>query len=502
MGYGKEIGTHLANLIVEMVLSEEGNAYDQVLTNPKHGYVYHGTDQDNVSTYHHLNGSHVALNGHTGNWEHKGKNKKLVATTGESPKSLESHLNKVASRAKSSQNQKWRNDTMKSLGLNKVRGAVSGKTYWESANLTDDEVAFLNEETLLTETADDTSAYGYKEHPLHKDFKAAGMHLSWSNHDDDGNHMHVYKKGPNNEHVKGPQPHGQHTITTHMNDHDAFKPNWRHIETPKGHLFGRDAFKETSGRGNASLKQHLKSGAVSLKEETLSEAGTVGDYHAVATRYGYTKVGEHNPPSSNSTGAGGFYGGGGTIHKYEHKPSGATLTIHHKSGINPGDRDRVSFLHGLPGGLGSTYGKTPAGLEAHLAAKHAVKEDTNWETAWENRKPNWNASDDKGHAAPGGETESPAHKSLTEKHGLKHEHYHSTSGYSRATGPHIEHHNEYKHPDNFYGHSIQTHHYEDPSTGQAKMSWTRHVGAGLIKKSGEGEKSLENHLKKYPLPSK
>jgi hypothetical protein len=69
---------------------------------------------------------------HASGWTHKGKNKKLVGNTGDSPKSLDSHLKGVARAQRAGEARKDRDATMKSLGLNKVKGSVSGKTYWES----------------------------------------------------------------------------------------------------------------------------------------------------------------------------------------------------------------------------------------------------------------------------------------------------------------------------------------------------------------------------------
>jgi hypothetical protein len=109
---------------------------------------------------------------------------------------------------------------------------------------------------------DNTSDYGYEEHPLHKHFKAAGFHLSHSNHED-GNHSHTYVKG----HTTGvasskPEDHDHHSITTHYHDENAFKPNWKHTHTPKGFVFGHDRTNDYSGKGHESLKKHLTSQAV------------------------------------------------------------------------------------------------------------------------------------------------------------------------------------------------------------------------------------------------
>lgn len=118
----------------------------------------------------------------------------------------------------------------------------------------------VDESEIFEDESHNTSAYGYKEHPLHKQFQKAGFHLDWSNHDDDGNNMHVYKKGNTAQHdnEKGEQKANHFTITSHHHDQNAFKPNWKEVHTPKGHQFGRDAFKETSGKGFPSLKQHLE----------------------------------------------------------------------------------------------------------------------------------------------------------------------------------------------------------------------------------------------------
>lgn len=114
-------------------LQEADTTYGDVLD--KHGYQHHESN-DESTTYKHPNGSHVTIHRVTptsgSSWEHKGKNKKLIGNTGQGPKSLDSHLKGVARAQRSSSARKDREDTMRSLGLNKVKGAVSGKTYWES----------------------------------------------------------------------------------------------------------------------------------------------------------------------------------------------------------------------------------------------------------------------------------------------------------------------------------------------------------------------------------
>lgn len=97
----------------------------------KHGYEHQGTDPEHYSTYRHKDTSSVHLSPN-GDWKHRGKNKSLVPNQGNGAKSLEQHLNKVVSRKKSAGNAKARHDAMTSLGLKRVKGAVSGKTYYES----------------------------------------------------------------------------------------------------------------------------------------------------------------------------------------------------------------------------------------------------------------------------------------------------------------------------------------------------------------------------------
>jgi len=130
--------------MVETEIQESNNYpdYHEVLN--KHGYKSKGWSPEHESsdeghhTYTHADGSHVTLHsnanepGHFHSWKHKGKNKKLVGNSGDSPKSLDSHLKGVARAHRSGEARKDREATMKSLGLNKVKGSVSGKTYWES----------------------------------------------------------------------------------------------------------------------------------------------------------------------------------------------------------------------------------------------------------------------------------------------------------------------------------------------------------------------------------
>jgi len=127
--------------VKEDEIQEDNNYpdYHEVLN--KHGYKSKGAD-DEGHRYEHPNGSHVMLHasgsqdlGHFHAWTHKGKNKKLVGNTGDSPKSLDSHLKGVARAQRAGSARKDREDTMRSLGLNKVKGSVSGKTYWESEEL-------------------------------------------------------------------------------------------------------------------------------------------------------------------------------------------------------------------------------------------------------------------------------------------------------------------------------------------------------------------------------
>lgn len=95
-----------------------------------HGYKHDGGEYSSEGKrYEHKDSSHVMVYPH-GGWEHKGKNKSLVASKGDSAKSLDSHLKKVASRARSAANSKAKDDAMRSLGLTKVKGARGG-TYWE-----------------------------------------------------------------------------------------------------------------------------------------------------------------------------------------------------------------------------------------------------------------------------------------------------------------------------------------------------------------------------------
>jgi hypothetical protein len=111
----------------EEEVNESESSYHDVLTN--HGYSK--TEDGDHLRYEHKDTSHVNLY-KGGDWQHKGKNKSLVGNTGSDPKSLNSHLKRVASQKKAGANRKERDGVMRDMGLNKVRGSVSGKTYWES----------------------------------------------------------------------------------------------------------------------------------------------------------------------------------------------------------------------------------------------------------------------------------------------------------------------------------------------------------------------------------
>lgn len=106
-------------------------SHEEVLKS--HGYKPTDSLDGEWKRYEHKDTSHVNVKtsgGNAGDWEHKGKNKSLVATKGDSHQSLDRHLKKVASRARSAANAKDKDSALRSLGLTKVKGARGG-TYWE-----------------------------------------------------------------------------------------------------------------------------------------------------------------------------------------------------------------------------------------------------------------------------------------------------------------------------------------------------------------------------------
>jgi hypothetical protein len=237
---------------------------------------------------------------------------------------------------------------------------------------------------MLTEkytNLDDTKAYGYKEHPLHKHFRNAGYHLSYSNHDADGNHTHQYIKGQQPSSIE-PSSKDYHSIITHHNDNPkTMKSSWRHIEKLKGHLHGRDPYKDISGTGHASLKDHLKSDSDYRSEETdpliaatlgyidqqIANAGgslqtlTEGDaehekykdhtknpYHQILTQHGFVhKSTEHKKNRFAANNPKADY----TEHRYEHPGHGKSHVLitqdHSKGGggYSFSDDKGHSFIH-------------------------------------------------------------------------------------------------------------------------------------------------------------
>jgi len=99
----------------------------------KHGYSHVSSDPEHYSTYRHKDTSSVHLSPE-GSWKHRGPNKSLTPNEGSSAKSLDQHLNKIASRKKSAGNAKARHNALTSLGLKRVRGAQGG-TYYEEVNM-------------------------------------------------------------------------------------------------------------------------------------------------------------------------------------------------------------------------------------------------------------------------------------------------------------------------------------------------------------------------------
>jgi hypothetical protein len=115
--------------VKEEQIQESTDDYHGVLT--RHGYKQ--VEDGEHKRYEHKDTSHVNLY-KGGDWQHKGKNKSLIGNSGSDAKSLDQHLKKVARAKASGANRKERDDVMRSMGLNKVRGSQSGKTYWEETD--------------------------------------------------------------------------------------------------------------------------------------------------------------------------------------------------------------------------------------------------------------------------------------------------------------------------------------------------------------------------------
>ena len=132
---------------------------------------------------------------------------------------------------------------------------------------------------------------------------------------------------------------------------------------------GQDALtniKNTLGKKLVAAIHEARQQVMSEVYGDLAEAGSVDDYHRVLSQHGFAKAGEHTSPTTNSSGAGGLYGGGITSHKYEHASHpGHVVRIHQKAGLLRGDKPRVSFSAEAPKGL-AKHGKTVNALQAHL----------------------------------------------------------------------------------------------------------------------------------------
>jgi hypothetical protein len=229
--------------------------------------------------------------------------------------------------------------------------------------------------------------------------------------------------------------------------------------------------KELTQKTLSRLQEERKRVAVDcFSEETLEESGTVDDYHRIATQHGYKKSGQTQSATSDAhTGAGGFYGSGGTIHRYEH-PSGSKLGIHHNSGVNRGDKDRVSFIHDE--GHGKTkFGKTPQGLSQHLTQVHkGVKEGI--------ENPN---SSGQGHDAS--HSSNPHHATIA-KHGYEYSH---STPVNHTHGKVIHH--TYKHPkDRDQNVSV----WQNQHGGH---NWSTSRSGSGVTHSGNSSDELDRHLK-------
>ena len=127
MSYEKEIGTHLANLIVEMVsIVEEGERVtgfelDHVKSMDAFQKAAPVYKQKALKAYEDSFDKH----------EHEGQ-----------AKAHEHGMNaarevfvRMKKNAKASSNRRERDGVMRDMGMTKVRGAQSGKAYWESFNV-------------------------------------------------------------------------------------------------------------------------------------------------------------------------------------------------------------------------------------------------------------------------------------------------------------------------------------------------------------------------------
>jgi len=125
MKYEKEIGLYLANMLLEMVAVYEdgvtGFALDHVKSMEAFGKASPLYQKKALKAYQDSFDKH----------EHEGQN----SAHEHGMNAARETFARAKKNARANQNRKNRDDLMGSLGLTKVKGAVSGKTYWESEDL-------------------------------------------------------------------------------------------------------------------------------------------------------------------------------------------------------------------------------------------------------------------------------------------------------------------------------------------------------------------------------
>jgi hypothetical protein len=121
MSYAKQIGNYLADLIVEMVsLAEEGVSgfeLDHVKGMDDFKSAKPIYKQKALTAYQHSFDKHEHEGQHSAHEHGMSAAREVFA--------------RAKKNAKANNNRRMRDDMMGSLGLTKVKGAVSGKTYWE-----------------------------------------------------------------------------------------------------------------------------------------------------------------------------------------------------------------------------------------------------------------------------------------------------------------------------------------------------------------------------------
>jgi hypothetical protein len=122
MSFETEIGTHLANLIVEMVSITEEGVSGFELDHVK------GMDDFKSAKPIYKQKALTAYQKSFDKHEHEGQH----SAHEHGMSAAREVFARAKKNAKANNNRKFRDDAMSSMGLTKVKGAVSGKTYWES----------------------------------------------------------------------------------------------------------------------------------------------------------------------------------------------------------------------------------------------------------------------------------------------------------------------------------------------------------------------------------